>query len=160
MPHMARKRKRGGQTKDTLAFRDKVVKVIRGGCHPRVACISCGIDEDTYIDWKKDYNRNGNDSIHAALFRRIVRAEAIGERNMVRQVKCHAIYDGGIAIRLLSKRYRERWGEQAALQVSGPSGGPIEVASAVDLFKGKLKQMESAIRKGGSKRTKRRAKGK
>ncbi|KKL63819.1 hypothetical protein LCGC14_2171240, partial [marine sediment metagenome] len=83
------------------------------------ACQAVGISTPSYYEWLSKGERDfdgGVDSIYAAFFNAIKRAEAQAELNMVDVVREAAVVkrEWLPAMTHLSRRHRERWSERYA----------------------------------------------
>lgn len=136
------------------AFQGKLTpKLIRGICeqveqgvHAEVAAKVLGIPEEVWTRWEKDYRVKKSKSKYAPLYAAISKSEGIGERCLVDLCRHHSMYDPNSAFRFIGLRYPERWAEKQKVELSSPGSNSIEVTSAVDKFKGKLRAIEKKLK--------------
>lgn len=116
-------------TKLTEARAEEIVEKIRNGNFAVVSAVSCGITEQTYYNW---LNRGqaelaaGESTIYAEFFESVKEAEAEAEVTTLREMNRDDKWQRRAW--WLERRFPKRWGQKAALEVSGPDGGPVQTA--------------------------------
>ncbi len=94
---------------------EKLASLIQQGNYPETACAAVGISIQQYRMWMK--RGEGKDRTKAATPEyvafavRMRRAEAEAEINLVKVATEGAVKDPSIAVKVLGRRFRERWGE-------------------------------------------------
>lgn len=124
-------------TKLTKARHDKIVRDIRAGNFAVIAATASGITEQTYYNW---LNRGQADlasedeadhgSIYAEFFESVKQAESEAEVKQLRAMQTDDKWQRRAW--WLERRYPKRWGQKSAVELSGPGGGPLAVASSAD----------------------------
>ncbi len=93
----------------------KLSDLIRAGNYPETACAAVGVSIQQYRQWMK--RGEGRDRTRAATPEYVAfalkmrQAEAEAEINLVKVATDGAVKDPSIAVKVLGRRFRERWGE-------------------------------------------------
>jgi len=125
-------------SKLTPEVRDAVCRFLRAGNPFRVACEAAGVAAKTGMEWRargedRDPDRPGDEAFaDFADATRRAEAEALARCAAVVQ---KAVIDGSFqaASWFLERRAPAEWGKVDRHQVTGPDGGPIEIAPAISV---------------------------
>jgi hypothetical protein len=100
---------------------DKFIGILKRGNHRTVAARMCGLNPSTVSSWinrgdGRDRESAGNGDL-VRFAKRVLEAEAEAEDTLVGNVLDAAEKDGNVAIKFLSRRYPDRWGEKTEATV-------------------------------------------
>lgn len=148
------RRRRGRPSKLTPEVTDKILAALRAGNYLEVAADYAGVGKTTVYRWLDEGAADNAPAQLRAFFDAVTRARAetevrvlsqvmrvIAGGNMVRRTtrtlrdgtqevdEQYAPGDGKVALEFLSRAYPSRWARRQALEVSGPGGGPLQLAS-------------------------------
>ena len=114
-----------------------IVKEGEAGRKVADPCRTHRITEQTYYNW---LNRGQADlasedeadhgSIYAEFFESVKQAESEAEVKQLRAMQTDDKWQRRAW--WLERRYPKRWGQKSAVELSGPGGGPLAVASSAD----------------------------
>lgn len=119
----------GRPNKLTPEIQEKIVAAVRAGNYIEPAAIRAGVTKDTLYEWLKRGGR-AKRGIYREFSDALTRAEAEYEVREVAKLG-EAADAGDVSARKwrLERRVPERWGPRQKNEISGPGGGPIEIAA-------------------------------
>lgn len=133
-------------TKLTKVVRESVCQAIRAGLPLREAALVAGISERTLHAWRERGAREESGP-YLQFVQQTREAEAQAQFDLAVIVKSAAIAgDWRAALALLGRRWPGTWSEHSRHEVSGPEGGPVDVAGVVDLA---LDRAQASIERAG-----------
>lgn len=116
---MAKKRPIGRPSKLTPEVERCILKYVRKGNYAQTAARQCGIGDRTLIQWKqraKQFVKEGIENRYTKFYERLVAAEAQAESGMLEVVRKEPGGDRW----LLSRRFREHFGDEISLNIREP----------------------------------------
>lgn len=115
----------GRQTKLTPAVQDRICAAIKAGNYLKAAAGAGGITERSLYLWlsRGSEERAGK---YRALYDQVQEAEAEAERLLVEHWQAHTPEDWRASAEFLSRRFPERWGNKAKLDVSADVNAKVE----------------------------------
>lgn len=106
----------------TPELTERIASLIESGNFPDIAAKACGISPATYRNWIKrgeGRDRNNPSSPEYVTFsNRMREAEALAESQYVKLVKDGSVKDPSLALKFLSRRFKDRWSETVKHEVS------------------------------------------
>ena len=107
---------------------DIILDAVRAGNYFTTAAQLAGISVATIYRWISmgKENEDENDE-HHRFYLALMEAEAQAEAGLVHTVSIHAMRDWRPGMELLSRRFPERWSAKSQQQLTGPTGGPLEL---------------------------------
>jgi hypothetical protein len=124
-------------TKLTPEVQEVISRELRIGMTRRIACEVANVDYATFARWMQKAETPGDDDpsvIACREFRDVVRkAEAESVRSLAAEVRKAVKRDWRAAAWLLERRCPEDYARRT--EISGPNGGPIEVADVSEQVK-------------------------
>lgn len=150
MPTEKPKAKPGRKTKLTPERQTKILNAIRAGAYMETAAAASGIDRITLHLWLKRGNAEP-ESIYGAFVDAVHEAQASAElRDVLTLSKAAADGDWRAAAWRLERKFPKRWGMTTKTELTGKDGGPVSVASTVDVTKLTDEQLAAIV---GERRT-------
>jgi transposase len=112
----------------------RCLQALRGGNFRNVACDWAGIAESSFREWMAE-GEKGTRQSSVDFRRQVLEAEKAAEIRAVALVMKAAANDPRHAEWWLERKHPDRWGRKDRLQaeVSGPEGGPVQVAATTTL---------------------------
>lgn len=125
--------RRIAKVKLTNAKIEKVCDAIREGNFVATAARLSGIGRATFYEWREKGQTAREEgkkrSIYCRFLDRLEDAEAEAEVMLVEKV----MQTKRGALEILKRRYRSRWGDRIATELSGPDGRPLEDAGSQNI---------------------------
>jgi hypothetical protein len=140
MGEIRRKKRKRRKGKLDARMRKELIKHLQDGNYRSVACRMAGISPATLERWLADAEDLKQDSQYWDLYHAVHHAEADAEVRHVRNINRHSLDDARLSIEFLQRKHPDRWGKIDRKEISGPKGGPVEVATGVDVFLNRLDQ--------------------
>jgi hypothetical protein len=107
-------------TKRTNETQEKLFEALREGSTRRAACAHAGICEDTLANWLKSFSGFSD---------RLTREEGLAEKAMADALfRSAKTGDWRAAESWLKRRRPAEWGDKATAEITGPGGGPMQIA--------------------------------
>lgn len=109
---------------------ERLCQYLRAGNYIKTACAGAGISQSLYHNWHStgcDDREAGRKTKFVEFLERIEEASAEAEIMLVAEVRKAG---GKGALEVLKRRFRDRWGDKALMEHSGPDGTPIPTSSA------------------------------
>lgn len=129
------KAKPGRKTKLTPERQTKILNAIRAGAYMETAAAAAGVNKETLYAWLKRGNVEP-ESIYSAFVEAVHEAQASAElRDVLTLSKAAADGDWRAAAWRLERKFPKRWGLTTKTELTGADGGPVAVASTVDVTK-------------------------
>jgi hypothetical protein len=144
--------RRGRPTKLTAEVADRIVAAVRAGNYLETAANYAGVHPSTVFRWIKEGEAPGAPRAKREFCDAVSRARAESEVRVVGQIqrvimggqvlkevtrtlpngaveteRQFAPPDGKVALEFAARAYPDRWARRAALEVSGPGGGPVQI---------------------------------
>jgi hypothetical protein len=140
---MAETPQRGRPTKLTPEVHRAIVEAIREGASRQAAATRGGVAYATLAEWVARGNGTHADREQSAEFAEFAKdlhaAEADFEQSLVKNVMAYSAMGDKPDWRgpawILERRFSDRWGKTTRTELTGKDGGPVAVASTVDVTK-------------------------
>lgn len=111
----------------TMEIQDRIVKAILIGAYVETAAISAGITKETLYTWMKDGIKRP-DSPYRGFSDAVNKAIADAELHDIATIEKASVRNWQAAAWKLERRNWQRWGRKDKQELSGPNGGPIQLA--------------------------------
>jgi hypothetical protein len=95
---------------------EKIVEQLQIGMSREDTIILAGINRDTFYDWLKN---------KADFSDKVLKAEMICKQRSIVRIQQHGRRDWRAAAWLLSRRYKDEFGDQTTHKIAGHDGGPL-----------------------------------
>lgn len=139
-----KKGKGGRPTKYSPEMCDIIIAAGKEGCAVAEMAIRCDVCIDTIYEWAK---------VHPEFSEALTRAQNEAEAWWASHLrsgltKTPAEFQGPANLKYMAVRFNERWSDKSRVELSGPSGGPIqtEEVSARELLADRLAGLASRKR--------------
>ncbi len=134
---------RGGRgTKLTPLVQQQILSALTAGNYAKIAAGYAGVGESTYYEWKERGEQDkaaGRRTPFAEFAESVKKAENDAEVRAVSLIHQAMPGDWQAAMTYLERKFPERWGRRARVEVTGAGGGPI---TTVDLSKLSVETLE------------------
>lgn len=113
-------------TKLTPKLQERVVGFVRAGAYVETAAAAAGISKETLYSWLR--RGAAGEAPFAAFAEAVEEAQALAEMRDLALIGKAAETEWTAAAWRLERKFPDRYGRRTKHEVSGPEGGPIEVA--------------------------------
>ena len=129
----------GRPTDLTPDTQNRIIEALRAGNYIDVACSYAGIGTTTYYRWMQRASDPESPDIYRDFRDAVQRARAEAEIRNVGLIQ-RAASDGTwqAAAWFLERSHPRKWGRHDRHEVTGPDGGPLEVAVDADTLEARL----------------------
>lgn len=114
----------GRPTKLSPEIADRIVQIVEAGNYREVAANLAGISPTTFRAWMRK-GKEEADSDFGDFRRRVLKAEATAETNMVLAIAAKAGEDPKHAQWWLERKFPDRWGKKEQVRHADADGEPI-----------------------------------
>ena len=129
----------GRPTLLTPEIRGQILNLLKRGNYRQTAAHAVGIDPETFRRWMRASEEDADGvGEYAGFAAAVVMAEGEAESTVLQKLIGGLDPDPASLRWYLERKHKARWAGKERLEVSGPDGGPIEMADARAGVMGKL----------------------
>lgn len=134
-------RKRGRPTLLTPEVQEEICQALKISVPIKHAALAAGVSERDFEHWM-EYGRAGKEPF-AEFLSAVTRAQSQAVKNLTTITLTGGKGSGGAQF-LLERRFREHYGRQERVEMTGANGGPIATANVRDLSDEELAKIASS----------------
>ena len=142
--------KRGGNrfptappTKCTPENIETICKAVRMGCYPAIASQAAGIEPRSFYTWLK--RGMSGEEPYKTFYDAVNVAQAEAENHLVNTIKVASEKNWIPAAWLLERTHPDRYSIKTKQELSGPDGGPMQIAEVQVTLQGKLDRLAAVV---------------